>query len=106
MKCSGCGRVPYPVGFGIGVVAVSGEDLQVCRKSETAVAPHIGPHARFVREGRMRGAAGAEPAKIMPPPCSHGRQRYFCKECGGGGICEHGRRRSRCKECGGWEGEG
>ena len=49
----------------------------------------------------MRGAAGAEPAKIMPPPCRHGRQRYFCKECGGGGICEHGRRRSRCKECGG-----
>ena len=56
---------------------------------------------RFVREGRrMRGANGA-PAKNMPPPCSHGRQRYFCRECGGGGICEHGRRRSRCKECGG-----
>ena len=35
----------------------------------------------------------------MPPPCPHGRQRYFCKECGGGGICEHGRRRSQCKEC-------
>ena len=37
----------------------------------------------------------------MPPRCPHGRQRYFCKECGGGGICEHGRRRSKCKECGG-----
>ena len=37
----------------------------------------------------------------MPPQCPHGRQSYFCKECGGGGICEHGRRRSRCKECGG-----
>ena len=49
----------------------------------------------------MRAANGAEPTKNMPPPCSHGRQRYFCKECGGGGICEHGRRRSRCKECGG-----
>ena len=33
--------------------------------------------------------------------CKHGRQRWYCKECGGGGICEHGRRRSRCKECGG-----
>ena len=49
----------------------------------------------------MRAANGAEPTKNMPPPCSHGRQRYFCKECGGGGICEHGRRRSRCKDCGG-----
>ena len=33
--------------------------------------------------------------------CLHGRQRYFCKECGGKGICEHGRERRRCKECGG-----
>ena len=37
----------------------------------------------------------------MPPRCPHGRLRYYCKECGGGGICEHGRQRSRCKECGG-----
>jgi hypothetical protein len=33
--------------------------------------------------------------------CPHGRQRYRCKECGGGAFCEHGRRRSQCKECGG-----
>ena len=33
--------------------------------------------------------------------CPHGRHRYICKDCGGGGICEHGRQRSRCKECGG-----
>ena len=38
----------------------------------------------------------------MPSPlCPHGRQRYFCKECGGGGICEHGRKRYVCKDCGG-----
>ena len=42
------------------------------------------------------------PTQQMPsPPCPHGRQRYHCKECGGGGICEHGRQRSRCKDCGG-----
>ena len=33
--------------------------------------------------------------------CEHGRVRFTCKECGGAGICEHGRVRSRCKECGG-----
>ena len=37
----------------------------------------------------------------MPPRCPHGRRRYYCKECGGGGICEHGRLRYSCKECGG-----
>ena len=38
----------------------------------------------------------------MPPSrCPHGRQRNYCKECGGSGICEHGRQRSKCKECGG-----
>ena len=30
----------------------------------------------------------------------HARVRYWCKECGGGGICEHGRQRYTCKECG------
>ena len=29
--------------------------------------------------------------------CEHGRQRQYCKECGGASICEHGRRRSQCK---------
>ena len=33
--------------------------------------------------------------------CEHGRQRYYCKDCGGNGICEHGRQRHQCKECGG-----
>ena len=33
--------------------------------------------------------------------CPHGRQRSYCKECGGSSVCEHGRRRSICKECGG-----
>ena len=33
--------------------------------------------------------------------CEHGRNRYNCKECGGGSICEHGCIRSQCKECGG-----
>ena len=32
--------------------------------------------------------------------CEHGRQRTYCKDCGGGGLCEHGRRRNTCKECG------
>jgi hypothetical protein len=33
--------------------------------------------------------------------CEHGREKYKCKECGGGSICDHDRVRSKCKECGG-----
>lgn len=34
-----------------------------------------------------------------PNKCEHGRQKSYCKECGGSGICEHGRLRYRCKGC-------
>lgn len=33
--------------------------------------------------------------------CIHGKQKSFCKECGGSQICIHNRQKSRCKECGG-----
>ena len=33
--------------------------------------------------------------------CKHGRNKNYCKECGGSAICEHGKRKYRCKECGG-----
>jgi len=35
------------------------------------------------------------------PRCEHGRVKYVCTYCGGGGICQHQRRRERCKDCGG-----
>ena len=37
----------------------------------------------------------------MKKKCEHGRERYYCKDCGGSGICKHGRQRSICKDCGG-----
>lgn len=33
--------------------------------------------------------------------CEHGRQRYRCKDCGGGAFCQHGKRKCTCKKCGG-----
>jgi len=33
--------------------------------------------------------------------CEHGKQKYYCFECGGKGMCEHKRKRYNCKECGG-----
>lgn len=35
--------------------------------------------------------------------CTHGKEKYYCFECGGKGVCKHQIRRSRCKECGGSE---
>ena len=31
--------------------------------------------------------------------CEHGREKYDCKDCGGGGICEHDTLRRTCKLC-------
>jgi hypothetical protein len=33
--------------------------------------------------------------------CTHGKIKYYCKECGGSSFCTHGKRKSECKECGG-----
>ena len=33
--------------------------------------------------------------------CEHGRQRWFCRSCGGSQICKHGKQRSICSTCGG-----
>ena len=34
-------------------------------------------------------------------PCVHGKQRNYCRDCGGASICEHGRQRPSCRDCGG-----
>ena len=57
--------------------------------------------AKGGRAGAQPALSGTEIKPIMPPKCPHGRRRYVCKDCGGGGLCEHGRERSQCKECGG-----
>ena len=33
--------------------------------------------------------------------CEHGKQKTYCKDCGGSGICEHRIQRRYCKDCGG-----
>jgi len=45
-------------------------------------------------------SAGSSSGKYR---CLHNRNKYKCKDCGGGGICQHQRVRSRCKDCGGSE---
>ena len=68
-----------------------------------------GPIKRMIRKPeradwnpiKVRWAESGDFEAPRNPLCLHGRERYYCKGCGGGGICEHGRRRSRCKECGG-----
>ena len=31
--------------------------------------------------------------------CEHGRQKSYCKDCGGTSICQHGKIRSTCRDC-------
>ena len=61
----------------------------------------VGTRTAHCDAQRERALSGTDIKLIMPPQCPHGRRRYVCKECGGGGICEHGRQRHKCKECGG-----
>ena len=69
------------------------------RPSENAVAQRR-RRPGVVRSARERKGAKGKHGLI----CEHGRQRRFCKDCGGSGLCEqHLRRRDRCKDCGGRE---
>jgi len=33
--------------------------------------------------------------------CEHGKEKYYCKECDGSGLCQHDKIKYSCKECGG-----
>ena len=35
----------------------------------------------------------------FPKKCEHGKVKYTCVPCEGGGICGHKRNRAYCKEC-------
>ena len=39
--------------------------------------------------------------KYTPKKCEHGKQKAYCRECGGSAFCEHGKRKRYCKQCGG-----
>lgn len=39
--------------------------------------------------------------KKLDRKCFHDKNKYWCKECGGGGICVHNKSKYWCKECGG-----
>ncbi len=77
--------------------------------------PTNGPYSALVRQGRknelqQRGkkkcvSGGVEgrmsKKKRCREMCIHGRIRYYCSDCGGGGVCIHGRQRYHCSDCGG-----
>lgn len=38
-------------------------------------------------------------SKYVHKKCEHGKQKYFCKECGGKGYCIHNKLKHNCNEC-------
>ena len=38
--------------------------------------------------------------KKVKKKCIHGKQKRYCKECGGSAYCTHGKQKQFCKECG------
>jgi len=35
----------------------------------------------------------------MRIPCIHGREKYYCRDCGGLSFCIHNKNRKNCREC-------
>ena len=81
------------------VSATSARSAVVQEYASTVVSAYL-QGVRWVMQyaSTVVGALSARSA-VGHAICEHGRQRSYCKECGGSGICEHGRVRSRCKEC-------
>jgi hypothetical protein len=73
-------------------------------ESGDVLALHVGGGSDGDLNYAMRTSVVVSDARRQLFPrltCSHGRQRSYCKECGGSSLCEHGRQRKQCKECGG-----
>ena len=47
----------------------------------------------------MAAEAPSNEAKYVHKKCEHGKQKYFCKDCGGKGYCDHGKLRHNCSIC-------
>lgn len=80
---------------------------EVKPKEETVSAGSDGSDgSKDESDGSKDGSDGSKDGstkkgtKKARPKCPHGRQKYFCKDCGGTGICEHGRQRAWCRDCG------
>ena len=85
-------RIPVPDIDGADAAENRREELTKKGTKRKRAPKHYGPCEHGVKyRSRCKVCSG----------CPHGRERCYCKECGGKGTCEHGRRRSRCKECGG-----
>ena len=63
--------------------------------------PPLPPHQRWSAERKHPLHSLPSVEDMVKKKCEHGRERYYCKDCGGSGICKHGRQRSICKDCGG-----
>ena len=97
----------------VGIVKVEPKEKGQGKKRGAAAGaggrvPRAEKRAKKVDE--MDGGAASRKRGVSSPSngssrkrakCTHGREKYRCKECGGSGICVHGREKQQCKECGG-----
>jgi hypothetical protein len=71
--------------------------LQSAGRNASSALPSLEERYSLRGEPRRRPRAAARGGGSV-----HGRERYYCAQCGGAGMCEHGRKRRFCKEgCGG-----
>jgi len=61
-------------------------------KAAAAEAKAAAAEEKATRCGKCKGMKKCMHGRI----CEHGRERRFCKECGGSGLCEHQRQTKTC----------
>ena len=71
---------------------------EVKPKEETVSAGSDGSEGSKDESDGSKDGSTKKGTKKARPKCPHGRQKYFCKDCGGTGICEHGRQRAWCRD--------
>jgi hypothetical protein len=76
-------------------------DLQLL---QMATSSTISPTNKNNKRNRAAGVAEAVAGKSNKKRrgrrnCPHNRQKYLCKDCGGGGICVHNIQKYGCKRC-------
>ncbi len=90
-------------------ICVHGKRKDRCKECNGAAIGNVEGRAAKKKGPKKRGATDGAVVPVPPAEkrvqkrakCDHGRQRQYCRECGGSSICVHGKRKNRCKECNG-----
>lgn len=77
------------------------QDFMPSWASELGISARTAVNPTSVHMGAPRPGAktAQDTVDSTPDACMHGREKYYCKDCGGAGICVHVLQKPACKVC-------